>query len=142
MPDGLNGLTYIGYSTNGSTGWESLGAYAGAVKVSGGDLKVGEFLSFDDAYPMILTGKFDPSRVQVRLLYTDGTTEPYAKLRALMIAKTQVYLRWSYTATTANYWKSRGYLISVPAPDSDAASADPIAVEIVQATPKIEEVRA
>ncbi len=138
-PSALNGLSYIGYSEDGSTNWSSLGAYAGNIKVSGGDLKTGEFYSFEDAYPEIVAGQFEVTNVQVRLLYTEGTTEPYAKLRAHHDDRSDVYLRWSYGPGTTHYWRTKGPVVSCPLPDSDAASADPLAVEVIQRTAQIEE---
>jgi hypothetical protein len=132
MPTPVNGLGYLGYSENGSADWTSLGAYAARMQVSGGDLQTGEFMSFDDdAFPYIGAGNFEPHELTVRLLYTGSTSEPYSVLRTLYLAKTPIYLRWTYGTGSVPYYKTdaASYLINVPLPEADSGSADPLAVE-------------
>jgi len=131
MPTGENGLSYVGFGTDGTV-WTSLGAYAASLRPSGGQRNIGAFQNFDDEYPTVVTpGKMEPYEFTLRLLYTYGTTEPYAMLRALHLAGSQVYLRWSYNAATASYYKAQGYMRDVPLPEADSESATPLAVDVV-----------
>lgn len=131
MPTGESSLSYIGYSVDGSTLWQSLASYVATLRVGGGQRKVGEFLSVVDDAPTIAKGRMESYEMTFRLLFTDGTTEPYSKLRGYHLAGSAIYMRWSYNAATANYWKAQGYLRDVPLPDVSSESADPITSEVI-----------
>ena len=142
MPTPVNGIGALYYSLAiGTPAWVALTSYAATLKVSGGDLQTGEFVSFeDDGFPYIGAGNFEPHEIAVRLLFTAGTTEPYAVLRAAYLAKTPILLRWSYGSGSAPYYRTKDatYLINVPFPEADSGSADPLAVEITLKAGEIE----
>ena len=130
MPTGESSLSYIGFGTDG-TAWTSLAQYVATLRIGGGQRKVGEFISVAADEPTIAKGRRESYEMTFRLLFTDGTTEPYSVLRGYHLAGSQVYMRWSYNAATANYWKAQGYLRDVPLPDVSSESADPITAEVI-----------
>jgi hypothetical protein len=138
-PVGEVGLSYIGYSTDGTT-WTSLAQYSASLRYGGGSRKIGEFQGFGTDYPEVqVRGKLESHELTIRLLYTYGTAEPYSKLRTLHNANggTPVYFRWSVNSATASYWSAQGTLRSVPLPDVAADSGDPVVVDVVFRTPTI-----
>lgn len=125
-------------------GWTDISGYGAAVSDSGGERQLGEAYTFDGDTAIIGKGKRQPRDITVRTLYTEGVSDPYAKVLAAYRNGTVLQVRWSpfggdtnekrYT-TNATY----SYVTNCPPPAGEAGSGDPIMFEFTVHTSDVDQ---
>lgn len=124
---------YVGVSAAGST-FTNVSGSTVSVEVSGGERATGSTPTFYSDTPILTAGKRGPLTVTIRGVYSADADELYA------LAKTQYetaggtfYVRWSPMGGDAGdigYTTSKGIIKNPPYAGGDAASGDPILVEV------------
>jgi len=121
----------IEISTNGTT-WADISGFANSVSVDGGDRQTGEAYTYDGDTAIIAIGKREPVEVTVRVVYTEGTGDPFETVRAAYEGGTNLYVRWSPKGGTAGNFQfatGAGYVTAFGYPVGEAGSGDPVLVE-------------
>lgn len=83
----------IQYQT-GAT-WEDMSGVANALTVSGGDRITGEAHTADSDLPILLFGKLNSLDVDIRIVYSDNSTEAFMRLEPLYKNGTNLRIRWT-----------------------------------------------
>jgi len=123
----------VEYSTNG-TAWTNFDGFSVAVLRSGGERQVGSVYTADGDFPIVKGGKWTPTDVTVRVVYTEPDADPYRIIRNLFQAKTPLYVRWMPKGNAADscvYTTGAGIIRACPEPAGAAGSPDPVTVEII-----------
>lgn len=121
----------IEQSTDGSN-WTDISGFSNTVEVDGGERAVEEFFTFDGDTPIISSGKRSMLEVKVKIVYTEGASDPQEVYRAAYEAGTAMYYRWSPKGGSGGqfrYTTSAGVPITPPYPGGDAGSAETVAIE-------------
>ena len=126
---------YLGMSTDGST-WTEVSGYANQVQVSGGERVTGAAYTADGDTAIIKSGKRGPLTVTVSAIYTEAANEAYDEVNDQYetAGGGALYLRWSPGGGGSGdlgYTTSAGVVKQPVYPSGDAASGDPIMVELV-----------
>jgi hypothetical protein len=139
-PNGMSGRNLkLEYSLNNST-WLDISGSANSVKTSGGERQTGEEYTFDGDTAAVAYGKRKPTKVKIKVIYSEGASDAPEILRASYENATDIYFRWSpkgQTTGTFLYTCSAGKIITDPYPDAEAKSADLITIEVDFITPLI-----
>jgi len=126
-------------STNGST-WTDISGFATSVEVGGGDRQTAEAYTFDGDTAIVASGKREPVEVTVKVVYTEGTSEPFETVCAAYEAGSDFYVRWSPKGGQAGeflFTSGKGIIKSLTYPQGEAGSGDPVLVEFTLVTPSI-----
>jgi len=124
-------------STNGSATtptWDNISGFANALTIGGGERAVGESYTADGDTPIVTTGKRGLYEVTGRVVYTEGTGDPFEKVRGAFENQTNLWLRWSPKGGSTGdfqFTTSAGLVTSMPFPGGDAGSADALITEFV-----------
>ncbi len=125
-------------STNGTT-WTDISGFANSIEVSGGERQIGEAYTFDGDTALLTSGKREPVEVTVRVVYTEGTSEPFEVVRAAYEDGSSVYVRWSPKGGSAGNFQfttAAGLVSSLTYPAGEVGG-DPVMVEFTVKTPGI-----
>lgn len=126
-------------STNGTL-WTDISGFGNNVEPDGGDRKLGEAYTFEGDTAIISKGKREPIDVKVRVVYTEGASDPYATVLAAYENGTPLYLRWSPKGGGSGenmYTTDPGYVTGAIYPAVDGESEDLIFTEFTLRTAKI-----
>ncbi len=77
------------------TSWDDISGFANLVEWDGGERATEKTHVFEGDRPLLSAGKLDPVKIHIRIVYTEGSSEPTAKIQAAYEACTPVYFRWS-----------------------------------------------
>lgn len=124
---------YIAQSTDGST-WVDISGYSNRVSLSGGERQTGTAYTADGDTAIIKAGKRQPITVTVQALYTETANEAYDESNDAYEGASAYYLRWAPDGNASGnlqYTTSVGIVKNPVYPQGDAASGDPIAIDIV-----------
>jgi hypothetical protein len=125
-------------STNGST-WTDVGGFSNTIEVDGGDRETEGTSTFDGDTKIVTAGKRNPLTVKLKVVYTEGVSDPVEVARAAYENATPLYIRWSPKGgTTGNfqYYTDAGFVKNPVLPAGDSSSAEAVLVEINLETPK------
>ena len=115
-----------------NSSWTDISGFSNAVTGTQQDRTSGEAYTFDGDKAIVGVGKREPDEAAIKIVYTEGSTEPFSVLRAAFENATPYYVRYTVkAATTGNkrYTSDVGYIISCPYPEVDSTSGDPVTVE-------------
>lgn len=140
-----SGYTFVNaeieFSTDGST-WQDYSGFANSVEVSGGDRNSGEVFTAEGDTPIIGAGKRTPIEVKVKVVYTEGTSDPFEDLRAQYetAGGGDVYLRFTPRGATVGnftFTTGKGILTGFSYPAGPVEPGDPITLEFTLKVPSI-----
>lgn len=126
-------------STNGTV-WTDISGFANAVSVDGGERATEENPTFDGDTPILTAGKRGMLEVKVKIVYTEGVSDPQEVVRAAYEAASALYVRWSPKGGASGnfmYTSDSGIVTSHPYPGGEAGDAAAVATEFTLATPKV-----
>jgi hypothetical protein len=129
----------IEIGTDGAS-WTDISGFSNTLTPGGGARNVGEFYTCEGDTAIIKAGKRGPLDYTVKVLYTEGTGDPFETVRGVYEAGTAFYLQWSpgggdvgdFQFTTAE-----GVVTNAPYPGGDPAPGDPIAFEFTVRVPSV-----
>ncbi len=125
-------------STNGTT-WTNISGAASSVEVSGGDRQTGDVYTFDGDTALLTYGKREPLEVTVKIVYSEGTAEPFEIVRAAYEAGTAFYVRWAPRGNVtgrARYTTAEGRVTSFTYPAGES-NGDPVLTKFTVITASI-----
>lgn len=135
MAQTTGGLSFkeveVGISTNGSS-WTDTSGFAASVEIGGGDRQTGEVYTFDGDTAIITSGKREPLEVTIKVVYTEGGSDPFEVVRAAYEAGSSLYVRWSPKGGETGefmFTSSAGVVTNAPYPTGEAGSGDPTMIE-------------
>ncbi len=121
----------IELSTDGSA-FTSYAAQAVSVTPGGGERARGETHVAGRDVPYITTGKRSAMDYTIRVMYTTGASELWAKVRGYYLNKTQIWVRYSPEGGASGETRitiGPGDVASCPPPPGDASSGEAMALE-------------
>lgn len=121
----------IEISNNGST-WTDISGFANSIGIGGGERNVGEFHTADGDTPVLGAGKRSSLELTVRILYTEGVSDPFATVLSAYENATPLYVRYSPLggqATENMFTSSAGIVKTHPYPQGEVQAGDPTAIE-------------
>lgn len=128
-------------STNNSD-WTDISGYANQVSFSGYDRQTGETFTFDGDEAIVGFGKLNPTEVEVRAVYTNGATDPFATVwgQHQTAGGGDLYVRWSpeggdTTGEDIFTSKSPSKCTVILPPDGEAGPGDPVLFAFKVKTP-------
>ena len=127
----------VAISPDNST-WTDISGFSNAVTGTQQDRTSGEVYTFDGDKAIVGVGKREPDEAAIKIVYSEGGSEPFAVLRSIFENATPYYVRYTVkAATTGNlrFTSDSGYIISCPYPEVDSTSGDPVTVEFTFKTP-------
>ena len=126
-------------STTGTSDWTDISGMATSVSFGGGELQTGEAFTIGGTVPIITAGPNSMVECTINALYSHGTAAPdyLGTIETWKKNRTKAYVKVAPEGTaTWSYISAGGYFVSPIAPDLDASSADPLAVEITFRAPE------
>lgn len=118
----------VEYSTNGTT-WVDISGSSNTVSGTDQSRKTGETYTNDGDTPILGAGKREPMEIEVKLIYTEGSGDPFEVLRAAWEAKTPLWYRYIPKGLTVGSFAfatpSAVHMTAFTYPQTDAASAEP-----------------
>jgi hypothetical protein len=129
----------IEISTNGST-WTDIGGFANEVVWDGGERITGSAHTFDGDKPVQTVGKQEMKTATLKVLYTEGASDPAVVAQTAYDNASALYARWSPKGGLSGqkmYTTDAGIVKKPVYPQGEAGSGDPIAIEIEIETPGI-----
>ncbi len=143
MAQTTNAISFAGakveVSTDGTT-WTDISGFATAVELGGGERQTGTAFTFDGDTAIIRGGKREPLEVTVRVVYTEGASDPAETVRAAYENGTDLYIRWSPkggASGDALFTTDAAVVTTPPYPAGEAGSGDPVVIEFTALTPKV-----
>ena len=133
----------IEISTNAGSAYTDFSGAFSEVKVTGGDRKEGQIYDFSDDVAVLGQGKREPRTVEMTVIYTETTTDPFLTLLPYHVAGSSIAVRitpkgtatgvgtvYQYTSSTSgNVFKT------LELPNGTAEKGDPTVVKAVIITP-------
>lgn len=129
----------IEISNDGAT-WSDISGFANSVEPSGGNRQTGEAYTLDGDTAIITSGKREPLEIQVNIVYTEGTTDPFETVRAAYEAGTNLYVRWAPKGGQSGEFRftaDAGPLAEFQYPVTTASEAAPIMAGFKVKTAKV-----
>lgn len=126
-------------SANG-TSWTDISSSANSVTVDGGERMTEDLYTFGVDVATLTTGPREPLEVTVRLVYSEGSSDPFETVRAAYEAGSSFYVRWSPKGGATGefqYTTDAGVVTSFTYPGGESGSAEAIMCEFVLRTPKV-----
>lgn len=143
MPQTTDGMSFadakIEISANGTT-WTDISGFSNSVEVDGGDRSLGEIFTAEGDTPIITKGKRASMNVKMKIVYTEGASDPQEVVRADYESGTRMYVRWSPKGGGSGafmYTADPGYIESFSYPVADVGSGDTILTEFSVKVAKI-----
>jgi hypothetical protein len=127
------------YSLNGTT-WNDISGMANSVKPDDGDREQGEDYTFDGDVAVITYGKRKPTKLKIKVLYTEGASDAAEVARNSYENSSDLYFRWSpkgQSTGTFVYTSAAGRVVTSPYPGGEAKSGDPVALEFTFVCPQL-----
>lgn len=121
----------IELSTDGINFTDASG-FGNSIEPGGGERGIGKEFTWDGDTPIITAGKRDALELKVKVVYTEGASDPVEVVRAAYEAGSSLYVRWSPKGGTAGqfrYLTSAGLVKNPVYPGGEAKSSDPVLVE-------------
>jgi hypothetical protein len=145
MAQTSDGISAVGgkveISTNNSD-WTDISGYAAGITFSGYDRQSGEAFTFDGDEAIVGFGKLNPTEVEVRCVYTNGSTDPYKTVlgQHQTAGGGALYVRWSpeggdTTGEDIFTSKETSKCIGILPPDGEAGPGDPVMFAFKVKTP-------
>jgi len=120
--------------------WTDISGFNASVALGGGSRQTGEAYTFDGDTAIIKGGKREPLEITVRVVYTEGASDPFEVVRALYEAGSDFYVRWSPKGGDSSeflFTSDAGIITNPPYPSGEAGSGDPVMIEFTLKTPKV-----
>lgn len=143
MPQTTNAISFanckIELSANGSA-WTDVSGFANSVSVDGGERAVSEFFTMDGDTPILTSGKRSSLEVNIKAVYTEAGSDPYAMAIAAYEGNTNLYARWSPKgglSTNFQFTTGKGIVVAPVYPQGAADSADAVQIEVQLKVPTI-----
>lgn len=130
----------IDYQIEGDASPTPISGFSTAVEVSGYESQVGEAYTGDADTAILAQGKTTPADVLVRVVYTDGATDPFTALWDAKEAKEKVKFIWYPKGNSAGNPKIEteyGFLTKVTPPVGEFSSPDILLCEASLKTAKL-----
>ncbi len=131
---------YIGISTNGSS-WTDVSGFANSVKPDGGKRETGDAYTADGDTPIVTAGKRKPIQLKVKVLYTEGASDPFEVVRAAYEAASALYVRYAPKGNTSTYFmytSQSGIVTDAPYPNIvNVEDGKALALEFTLETPYV-----
>jgi len=118
-------------SVNGTT-WTDISGFANSISPDGGDRDVGEEYTFDGDTPIVTFGKRKSLKLKVKVLYTEGASDPFETARAAYEANSAYYIRYSPNGQSTGTFlltSSAGRIVTPPYPKMEAKAGDAVTLE-------------
>ena len=129
----------ISLSTNGSS-WTDISGFANSIGIGGGDREIGEFFTADGDIPVLGAGKRAALELTVKILYTEGGSDPYTTVRSAYENATALYVRFSPKGGDSGefmFTSAAGYVMNAVYPQGEVQSGEPTPVEFILKTPSL-----
>lgn len=131
MAQATGGMTFRNCSvflTTNSASYTDVSGWGNEIKLSGGEREIAELRTFSGETPFIAAGKRTPVEIELTLMYTEGSTDPFEVVRTAYetATPTPVYIRWSprglESTTTGEfvYTTDAVYVTGMPYPQGPA----------------------
>jgi hypothetical protein len=135
MPQTNDGMSFaeadVYFSTDGST-WQDFSGWTTAVSLGGGEIQSAETYTAEGEGAIITLGKRQPLDITARMVYTEGSADPFEVLRAAYENKTDLYIRWIPAGSVASnfqFTSSAGKVLTPPYPGGEVDGGEAILVE-------------
>jgi len=118
---------HVGMSAAGVT-FVDISGSAASVAPGEQTRKSGEVYTHSGDTAIITGGKREPLEVEIKIVYTEGTGDPFEVIRAAFEAKTPYYFRWSpkgYVTGAFTFTSDAAVITGLTYPDTDAGTGDP-----------------
>lgn len=132
---------HIEFSDDGSA-WDDISGFSSEIALSGGDRNSGEVYTAEGDTPIIGAGKRTPIDVEVTVVYTEGTADPFETVRALYETDGggDAYLQWVPRGDTVGnfmFTTGKGIITSFMYPNGPVEPGDPQTVKFTLKVPAI-----
>jgi len=131
----------VEYSLNGST-WTDMSGVLASVTPGGGEREIGTIFTADGDTPIVKPGKRNEFELTVRIVYTEGVSEPAKVLRDAWRNATPIYFRYAPKGDTVGNYQfttTQGYVRSPSLPEGEVQDGTPVAVEFTLVVPDFTE---
>lgn len=128
---GMSGIANkVEISTNGSS-YTDISGFAASVTPDGGARKVGKGFTFDGDTPLLVKGKREHIGIKIRVVYTEGGSDPFEVVRAAYEAGNQFWTRYSPKGGVSGdfQYTITGFIVTAPYPMAEAESEAPLYFE-------------
>jgi len=118
-------------SVNGSA-WTDISGFGNSIEIDGGKRETEDTHTFDGDTPILTAGKRGSLTVKVKIVYTEGASDPQETVRAAYEAASPLYVRWSPkggASTQFQYTTSAGIVTTEPYPGGESGSAEAVMTE-------------
>jgi hypothetical protein len=125
-------------SSNGST-WVDISGVTNSVKPGKGTRMRGTRWTHEGDTAILTSGKRNTIPIDVSVIASEGTADPFETVRTAFEANTPLYLRWSPKGGTTGefiFTTDPGY-VDMDYPPTDAEDAKPNVISFTLETPKI-----
>lgn len=123
-----------------NTNWNDISGFSNEIEPDGGDRESGEGYTYDGDTAILTLGKRGPFNLKVKVVYTEGASDPQEVVRAAYESGSPLYLRWSPKGGLSGnfrYTTDAGFVISAPYPGGSAKSADPVMTQFTLKCAKV-----
>lgn len=118
---------YVGISAAGVTFVDISGSSA-SVNGTEQTRKSGEGYTHSGDTAIVTGGKREPMEIEVKIVYTEGSADPFEVIRAAFEAKTPYYIRWAPKGATVGNFTFTSWaaiITSLIYPPTEASSGEP-----------------
>lgn len=126
-------------SINGTV-WTDISGFSASITVDGGERETEDTQTFDGDTPILTAGKRGSLEVKVKIVYTEGVSDPQEVVRTAYEAASALYVRWYPKGSTSGnflYTTDPGIVKNHPYPGGEAESAAAVATGFTLATAKV-----
>ena len=130
--DGMSARNLTIETSPDGSAWTDISGFANSVEVDGGERDSEETFTFDGATPIRTVGKRHGYELTVKIVYTEGASDPAEVIRQAYENGTDFYLRWSPKGGNSGdfmYTTGAGWILSPTYPSGDAGSAAAMGIE-------------
>jgi len=124
----------VQYSTNNGASWTDITDYVASITMDGGTRQTGVAYTFGAESGIVGHGKTEPVTVTLRVLYTEESNSPARVAYNQYASKGQFMVRWFPESGDLGELGYQTYtdakVINNPIPVGEAATPDPIAVDV------------
>lgn len=126
-------------SANGSS-WTDISGFANSISPDGGDRDTGEEYTFDGDVAILTYGKRKSLKLKIKVVYTEGASDPFETVRAAYEGNTAYYIRYSPSGQSTGTFlltSAAGRVVTPPYPKVEAKAGDTVTLEFTFTCPSI-----
>jgi len=144
MPQATNAITLraesVEISTDSGSTWSDISGFFNSIGIGGGERNIGEFFTADGDTPVLGAGKRASLELTIRILYTEGVSDPWVTFLSGYENASAIMVRFSPLGGDTNenmFTSTDGYVKSHVYPQGSVEVGDPTPCELVLQVPSI-----